>query len=458
MFDNEINCNPFLNTNNGGIDIDPATGTVIIADYEGNSIFSYNEHSNFIGCLATDYEEAFEPTGVAFNSNNNTWFISTSTCYIYECTTNAFNDCWLVNNDYDNTGICPYYAIAADSSGNVYGYDNQGWSVVKCTTTTNSSCAYWIDNVVVDGSELCYCAGYSGIAIANDVLYMYDVCYNRIVVCSTKKPNACKSYINSDDAFGEYGYTLNGVYYVPTISIDKSNGILFMAVWGTSIFAYFDKKLVEVGYCDRYFAPSAHSNSSLVSHLTSCFSGDETVQLPDLTKKHLQDVSIGDVILTADRDMRMSYAEVVAIPHKRNQYEAEFLHITVASGEDLKLTSDHILLSGSCAKNIYFLVQASEVSVGDCVRTATGHAAVTDIHIVRGKGLYSVVTENEFIVVNGIIASPFATSHGAGQILYYLYRLLWQVFPISLGSELMQSMLSFTGDVLSSFMKVLFVS
>ena len=47
---------------------------------------------------------------------------------------------------------------------------------------------------------------------------------------------------------------------------------------------------------------------------------------------------------------------------------------------------------------------ASKVSVGDFIQTVSGQEEVSKVETVHGLGLYTIVTNEEFIVVNSIIA------------------------------------------------------
>lgn len=460
IFDMEVWCNAFSNTINGGIAVNPSTGELAITDRDSNSIYSYDQEE-IIGCLATDNSAAYRPIAVAFNSINSSWFIITEESYIYECSTATFNDCWIANDSYGKTSnIRPYLAIAADSKGYVFGFDYNAQAVFRCGTSLDTTCVHWVSNILVSGSELCYDPS-SGIAIANDHLYLYD-CSGRVIKCSVTAMNNCRLYIDYFAPFGWQGYVLYGIYYTPALAIDRTNGIMFLSVQGTSIFAYFDKALVEKNSCNTYFRQSKSRPKPLLSTANkfSCFSGEENVQLIDSTQKRLQDIVVGDVILTADKEFRFSYSRVIALPHKRNQKLAEFLHITADSGESLRITSDHILFYGSCDDKLA-LKQASEIVVGNCIQTVSGRSIVSDVRIGLGRGLYSVVTKNEFVVVNGIIASPFAASHGFGHLLYVGYRVAWEIFPVHLMtavSQFFNSALSYTGEVLPTVAENMFFS
>merc|ERR1712167_477128 len=61
-----------------------------------------------------------------------------------------------------------------------------------------------------------------------------------------------------------------------------------------------------------------------------------------------------------------------------------------------------------------------------------GNEAVTSIETFKGKGIYSAVTlDNEFLVVDDVVASPFAMAHGIVNAYYNPPRLV-QELPVAL--------------------------
>ena len=55
---------------------------------------------------------------------------------------------------------------------------------------------------------------------------------------------------------------------------------------------------------------------------------------------------------------------------------------------------------------------------------------MSSIETFQGKGIYSAVTlDNEFLVVDGVVASPFAMAHGLVNAYYNLHRAVYKTFP-----------------------------
>ena len=156
----------------------------------------------------------------------------------------------------------------------------------------------------------------------------------------------------------------------------------------------------------------------------------DTVLLESGERSALQDVTFGDRILSVAWDGSLKFSDVIAIPHTRNDILATFLRISLMNGLQLSPTPDHILIGGDCDSELS-TISAAKVAEGMCLRTILGDSVVTDIKAVRGRGVYSAVTFEEFVVVNGVVASPFAFNHFAGNLWYTIPRLVAKTLPES---------------------------
>ena len=172
----------------------------------------------------------------------------------------------------------------------------------------------------------------------------------------------------------------------------------------------------------------------------TCFSGDDTLTLSSGEIKIFSEVRVGDEVLTADAKGALSFAPVVALPHERNSKLASFVHVELSSGKSVKATKMHMLqkCDGS-------LAYANSLSVGDCLQTQDGDELVSSISATSAIGIYTAVTTNEFLVVNGIVASPFAVAHGLPNAFYSLHRNLVSYFPSALKSSLLLAANAFLG-------------
>ena len=202
---------------------------------------------------------------------------------------------------------------------------------------------------------------------------------------------------------------------------------------------------------DSIIPPAASSAST---NAASCFASSETVELADGSIKALSDVQLGDRVLTASMDgAAKGYSPVIAVPHAGDErVRATFAQLSTASGRDLRLTTSHLLLAGSCALSSLPLVQAGSVAVGDCVQTTSGKEQVTAVSTVTGQGIASIVTlAGDLVVVNGVTASPFAVNHAIPEAWYSIHRMLYALFPALLGNKLFQQTSERFGDLSVQF-------
>jgi hypothetical protein len=154
----------------------------------------------------------------------------------------------------------------------------------------------------------------------------------------------------------------------------------------------------------------------------------------------ITDIRVGDRVLAADAVGRTFYSDVVFVPHGPNKDSAFFVHITTAHGRDIKMSKSHILPSGACnTASSLPLVYAKNVNVGDCVMTVSGEETVSAVEVVPGQGLYTIVTKEKFVVVNGIIASPFAVNHMMANLYYNIHRIVYEAAPALCDSSLIRA-------------------
>ena len=145
--------------------------------------------------------------------------------------------------------------------------------------------------------------------------------------------------------------------------------------------------------------------------------------------KAISEVQVGDRILSADAAGKTSFSPVVYVPHGANQIEAAFVEVSTEAGRSVKMTANHILPAGACGSALP-LVRADAVAVGQCVMTAQGAEKVVGVAAMQGQGVYTVVTNKEYIVVNGIVASPFGgVNPTLANIYYNLHRLAFAFMP-----------------------------
>jgi hypothetical protein len=170
-----------------------------------------------------------------------------------------------------------------------------------------------------------------------------------------------------------------------------------------------------------YYSLKYSTSSGGGSSSNSCFAGSEAVTMADGTTKAISDVVLGDSILSSDGSGNVKFSNVVAIPHERNNEVATFIQLSTASA-DVKMTADHLIMAEPACDGVTVLMAASSVESGMCLVSVDGSVTVESVRAVQGRGVYTVVTEEEFVVVNGFVASPFAVNHAVANAYYNVIR------------------------------------
>jgi hypothetical protein len=186
-----------------------------------------------------------------------------------------------------------------------------------------------------------------------------------------------------------------------------------------------------------------------VDESVMCFAGSETVTLESGAALPISSVRVGDRVLAADAKGVLSFSPVIAVPHAENSIVATFIEISTATGKSIKMTPEHLVLAGACdqASSQMSLMRAADVTMGLCLRTVDGLEAVESTKVATATGIYTVVTMQEFLVVNGIVASPFAVNHAIPEAWYSIHRMLYAVLPAALGFKLFQQTSERFGDL-----------
>jgi hypothetical protein len=143
----------------------------------------------------------------------------------------------------------------------------------------------------------------------------------------------------------------------------------------------------------------------------SCFHAGGTLLLrDDNSTVKFQDVRLGDHVQTSDAEGRLSFSEVLFLPHPQgNLEEGTFITFKTQRGKRLSLTPDHYIPRCSMGGRLSIGDDVAEsLNVGDCVRTIHGEEIITEIDSEIKRGIYTAVTADKYLVVDGIIASPFS--------------------------------------------------
>ena len=135
----------------------------------------------------------------------------------------------------------------------------------------------------------------------------------------------------------------------------------------------------------------------------ACFHADGTVMLESGESKRFSELSIGDVIRTSDGEGAFSFSPVLTLPHAANSETATFLNLTTETGKSVIMTPDHYIPKCNLDE-----VTASKLVAGDCLITADGKETLMAVSSVEKNGVYTATTQDKFLVVDGIVASPYS--------------------------------------------------
>ena len=144
----------------------------------------------------------------------------------------------------------------------------------------------------------------------------------------------------------------------------------------------------------------------------ACFPGNASVTLKGGEKVRMDEVKIGDYVLSIHSSTgKPIYSKVYLWAHRDPHVTATFLHITHPHGH-LHISASHLILSGEQRRP----VPAGHLSVGDTIHSLLSPAAtataisvpVLHIHTCTQVGYYAPFTNNGLIVVDGIASSVYS--------------------------------------------------
>lgn len=147
----------------------------------------------------------------------------------------------------------------------------------------------------------------------------------------------------------------------------------------------------------------------------NCFSAASTVTVLGKGKIPMKELAIGDVVEVAPGG---KFERVYGFGHRDENKAASFLRIYTDrnSGKPLEITTKHMLFVGGSA------VPASQVAVGDSIDLAgkgsgsAGYTLTAEVvkiaEVTRTDGVYNPFTPSGTIIVDGIVASVYASLQG----------------------------------------------
>jgi hypothetical protein len=175
-----------------------------------------------------------------------------------------------------------------------------------------------------------------------------------------------------------------------------------------------------------------NANKSNSNNKNTCFSKDTLLQLENGKTIKISDAKIGDKILSYSKD-KLIYSPIISIPHEKNNILSKFIEIKTVSGKNIKMTEFHLI--PILKNNKFELIKADDLELNNIIMTIDGHEAIKYKDVIYDNGIYTVVTLEDYIIVNNIIASPFAISHLLASFYYKLHKMIYNIDPKILESS-----------------------
>ena len=134
-----------------------------------------------------------------------------------------------------------------------------------------------------------------------------------------------------------------------------------------------------------------------------CFSATSTVQVLGQGSVEMQDLHVGDQVLTGSPG-NFKYQRVYALGHLNKEALSTFYSIsTKGSRMPLEMTGEHLVyLAGK-----HNPVRADSLVVGDILLSTHGQAVITSIGTVKKHGLFNPLTADGHLIVNDISVSTY---------------------------------------------------
>ncbi|CAF0894546.1 unnamed protein product [Adineta steineri] len=189
---------------------------------------------------------------------------------------------------------------------------------------------------------------------------------------------------------------------------------------------------VTSGVCMQY-------SCSLSAKKASCFSGSSEITLADGTTKPLSHIRIGDKVLVNQHNI---YEPILSFIHAKPDGLFSFLAIQVQSTKSnlsstIFVSPNHLIFDFDSGKALF----AGKFRVGDRVQFIENNEIVPgkiiNIELTKQEGYYAPLTSSGRIVVNGVVASNYATvsNHELAHQVMGIYRWWIDLFGGSLLNE-----------------------
>jgi hypothetical protein len=151
---------------------------------------------------------------------------------------------------------------------------------------------------------------------------------------------------------------------------------------------------------------------------STCFPADAQTVLEDGSVKRMDELAIGDRVLTLDPATgKQAFSYIYMFGHQDALVRSPYVHVVTASGTSLRLTADHYAVvagaDGSWAGRL--TLPGGQVTTNHSVWVTSLGAEprlerVVSVYVRADTGLFNPYTLNGIIVVDGVMASSHSSS------------------------------------------------
>lgn len=160
------------------------------------------------------------------------------------------------------------------------------------------------------------------------------------------------------------------------------------------------------------------AENSIDAKYGGCFPGSATVLAEDGHLLEMSHLSVGDRVLSVDRDGALQYNDVITFLHRDVTQRMTFQRVRTAEGHDLTLTPDHLIFTArklGGELDWYAPTFAADVQDGSFLYAADATDAkprvvrVVSVSTVVKEGVYAPLTSRGSVVVDGLVTSCYAS-------------------------------------------------
>lgn len=153
-------------------------------------------------------------------------------------------------------------------------------------------------------------------------------------------------------------------------------------------------------------------DSSQSSHSSGCFVGNSTVTTSTGDVRRLDELNVGEKVLSMDKHGNAVYSEVLMFLDRNDHETREFVKITTDGGATISVTPAHLLMVWKTTLKQTKFIFAEQVEEDDFVlvyiNSSLEPRRVINISSELSKGVYAPLTREGTIIVNSITASCYA--------------------------------------------------